>query len=190
MPLQYIWTHDSKDTFIKSPKSNEIKEKLEKFLNNDFPDSKDGINQCVTEFQTIILEASRTSLKVNRKKRRFRTNTANKKWFDKECRIKRHNLRKLANRKHNDPNNSEIRNAYHNALKDYKNTLEIKKNKFQNEKIEELENATKDPTLFWKLLKNSSDDICQNENAKTPSQNQWLTHFETLHSTSALRSSA
>ena len=122
LPLQYIWTHDSKDAFIKSLKSNEIKEKLEKFLNNDFPDSKDGINQCVTEFQTIILEASRTSLKVNRKKHSFRTNTANKKWFDK------------------------------------------------------------DPTLFWKLLKNSSDDICQNENAKTPSQNQWLTHFETLHS--------
>ena len=49
-------------------------------------------------------------------------------------------LRKLASRKHNDPNNSEIRNAYQNALKDSKNNLEVKKNKFQNEKIEELEN--------------------------------------------------
>ena len=31
------------------------------------------------------------------------------------------------------------------------------------------------------MLKNCSDDIYQNENVKTPSQNQWLTHFETLH---------
>jgi ribosomal protein L19E len=75
-------------------------------------------------------------------------NTANKKWFDKECRIKRHQLRKIANKKHIDPSNNEIRNLYHSTLKDYKHTLEMKKNKFHQDKLEELENATNDPILF------------------------------------------
>ena len=182
LPFQYIWTNDSKDLFVKQLKSNEIKIKLEQFLNNDYPENKEGINQCVNEFQNIILEASKRSMKIKRKKRRTRTNNLNKKWFDKECRIKRHNLRKLANKKHDDPNNNEIRNAYHIALKNYKNTLETKRNKFQQDRIEELENATNDPTLFWKLLKNTADNIDHSENTNTPSHDQWLNHFETLHS--------
>ena len=182
LPLQYIWSHNSKELFTKELKSKEIKTKLEQFLDNDFPDNKDGTNQCVNQFQNIILEASKKSLRINKKKHHVRTNTANKKWFDKECRIKRHNLRKLANKKHNDPNNIELRNYYHSALKEYKNTLETKRNKFQQDKTDELENSINNPTLFWKLLKNSTDDIQQNENTKSPSQSEWLTHFETLHS--------
>jgi hypothetical protein len=38
------------------------------------------------------------------------------KWFDKECRIKRHELRKLANQKHKDQRNIDLRNAYHSTL--------------------------------------------------------------------------
>ena len=48
------------------------------------------------------------SLKIKKKKRRHtHENIANKKWFDKECRIQRHNLRKVANKKHQNPNNIE-----------------------------------------------------------------------------------
>jgi hypothetical protein len=36
--------------------------------------------------------------------------------------------------------------------------------------------------LFWKILKNSTDEISPNERSKTPSQSQWLNHFKTLHS--------
>ena len=31
------------------------------------------------------------------------------KWFDKDCRIKQHDLRKLSNLKHRDPTNVELR---------------------------------------------------------------------------------
>ncbi len=55
----------------------------------------------------------------------------NKKWFDKQCRFKRHELRKLANQKHRDPTNQAIREAYDTALKTYKETLERKKINFK-----------------------------------------------------------
>ena len=54
-----------------------------------------------------------------------------------------HEVRKLANQKHKDPRNVDLRNAYHSALKTYKeNFKEIKKINFHQEKINELEKAT------------------------------------------------
>ena len=41
------------------------------------------------------------------------------KWFDKECRLKRQSVKKLANQKHRDPSNSEIRKKYHENLTIY-----------------------------------------------------------------------
>ena len=120
-----------------------------------------------------------------KKLRRKIDNILNKKWFDKECRIKRHELTILANQKHRDPTNSNIRKSYHHALKLYKDTLQIKKNQFHEEKIEELERAAeKDPKDFWKILRTSSDEIETNTNINKniPSNKDWLSHFQNVHS--------
>jgi hypothetical protein len=58
----------------------------------------------------------------------------------------------------------------------------MKKNKFHQDKLEELENVTNDPILFWKLLKNSTDDINHCDSSKTPTPSHWLNHFQKLHS--------
>ena len=131
------------------------------FLSTTFTNDINGVNECVIEFQNILTNASKKSLKIKKKKtRRKITNIANKKWFDKECRIKRHELRKLANQKHKDPTNLGLRNAYQTALKIYKDTLSIKKNEFHKNKIDELIKATEnDPKLFWKTLQNTSDNV-------------------------------
>ena len=185
LPFQYAWSDGSKDIFINQLKSNETQRKLDRFLENDYSNTKENMNQCVNDFQDIIFEACKKSIKIKKiKHRRLSNNVANKKWFDKECRIKRHHLRKLANQKHKDPNNVEIRHAYHTTLKEYKTTLETKKNKFHDDKLQELENATNDPSEFWKILKNSTDldDINLNDTTKTPQPGEWLAHFQNLHS--------
>ena len=41
--------------------------------------------------------------------------SSNRRWFDKECRLKRHTLRKLANLKHRDPLNITLREKYHSS---------------------------------------------------------------------------
>ena len=53
---------------------------------------------------------------------------SNKKWFDEECRLKRHEWQKLANKKHRDPLNTTIREQYDHTLAQYKKILNSKKN--------------------------------------------------------------
>ncbi|CAB4038330.1 Hypothetical predicted protein [Paramuricea clavata] len=134
--------------------------------------------------EEIILHAARKSLKI--KKTKFRNkinNVCNKKWFDKECRLTRHSVRKLANQKHCNPLNVEIRNEYHIALKIYKNTLNRKKEIFHKKKLEELETISEnEPNSFWKLLKNMSDELEDLSTCEPDvTANSWLTHFESLH---------
>ena len=59
---------------------------------------------------------------------------SNKKWFLKECRFKKHELRKISNQKHRDPLNANLREQYHDALKTYKKLLNKKKDDSCNSK--------------------------------------------------------
>ena len=130
----------------------------------------------MTEFQNILINAARNSLKIRKKKtRRKINNVANKKWYDKECRFKRHELRKLANQKHRDPTNLAIRKAYHTALKTYKETLERKRTKFPNDVLIELEKAAEDnPNSFWKTLRNASDEVNNTTPDNNPRRDGWF----------------
>ena len=165
-------------------RSTDIQQKIQNLLNNDYTIDDNGVNNCLNDLQTIIIDAGSKSLKIKKIKRRYKiNNSANKKWFDKECRIKRHTLRKAANRKHRDPSNIDIRNEYHDILKDYKNTLKLKKAEFHQQKLNEIEIATKkDPNEFWKLLKTCDDDINNETANNTISEEQWYSHFQNLHS--------
>jgi hypothetical protein len=51
-------------------------------------------------------------------------------------------VRKIANKKHKDPQNLNIRNTDHDeVLKDYKNILRLKKDEFYQQKLNELEST-------------------------------------------------
>ena len=70
---------------------------------------------------------------MKRKHVKLRTRIKNqnkKKWFDKECRPKRHELRKLSNKKHNNPMDEDLRKVYHSVLKEYNALLKFKKRSY------------------------------------------------------------
>ncbi|CAB4019870.1 Hypothetical predicted protein [Paramuricea clavata] len=118
LPYQFKWENNSPISFTEALKSVEIQQKLESLINYDTPLTKEGVNTFASRMEDIILHAGKSSLQI--KKTKFRnkiSNVCNKKWFDKECRLKRHSVRKLANQKHRDPLNNDIRNEYHFALK-------------------------------------------------------------------------
>ena len=72
-------------------------------------------------------------------------------------------MRKLANQKHRDPININLRNRYHHELKIYKNTLKLKKEEFHKQKIIELEKtAENDPNSFWKILDEMPNNATSN----------------------------
>ena len=90
--------------------------------------------------ENILITTAKCCLKIIAGKTRKRIKSlSNKKWFDKECPLKRHELRKLANKKHQDPLNTIIREQYHDTLAQYKKLLNSKKNDHYNAKISELE---------------------------------------------------
>ena len=98
LPLQLEWSENSKNKFRQALKSPEIQMKLDHFIQSTFACDQNGVNECVTEFQSIITDASKKYLKLRKSKIRKRTtNILNKKLFDKECHFKRHELCKLAN---------------------------------------------------------------------------------------------
>ena len=127
-------------------------------------------------------------LKIRAGKTRKRIKSlSNKKWFDKECRLKRHELRKLANKKHQDPLNTTIREQYHDTLAQYKKLLNSKKNDYYNAKISELEKTgdNSDAKTFWQCLK-SMDDIRKGEDVPSMSEENWLQYIHNLHSNESL----
>ena len=76
-----------------------------------------------------------------------------------------------------------LRDAYHNMLKTYKQTLKRKKDKFHEDKISEIIKATEtDLNTFWKVLKTTSDNL-ETKSKDTPKEDELLNHFQQLHST-------
>ena len=121
LPPQFIWDKDSSLKFSSSLNSPNIQSLITNFLKEDFIESEEGINKAVSQVTGIILKASKTSLKLKRIKRRIKLRkVSDKKWFDKDCKMKRSTLRKLSNQKHRDPLNISIRESYHITLREYK----------------------------------------------------------------------
>ena len=109
---------------------------------------------------------------------------SNKKWFDKDCRFKRHEVRKLSNQKHRDPLNENLREPkYHIALAVYKKLLSRKQTEYYNSKITELEKSAEnsDKKHFWQCLK-SMDDTQKDKDISLISEERWLNYFRSLHS--------
>jgi hypothetical protein len=84
--------------------------------------------------------------------------------------------------------NENLRIRYHNELKVYKSILKSKKEKFQSEKLVDLENAAQnDPNSFWKILKTIDDETPNSSGSNVISEEQWLSYFQTLHSRHELK---
>ena len=104
LPPQFIWDKDSSLKFSSSLNSPNIQSLITNFLKEDFIESEEGINKAVSQVTGIILKASKTSLKLKRIKRRIKLRkVSDKKWFDKDCKMKRSTLRKLSNQKAQGP---------------------------------------------------------------------------------------
>ena len=159
---------------------------IREFLNENEPAT--NVNNSLEKVEHILIASAKRCLKIKSVKRHKRVeSSSNKKWFDKECRFKKHELRKLADQKHRDPLNAIFREEHHAVLKQYKTLLNDKRNEYYNNKISELENTTlnSDQTHFWNCLKSMDDSVKQKATPEISEEN-WLRHFQSLHSNDLL----
>ena len=84
-------------------------------------------------------------IKIRKKHKKIKS-SSNKKWFDKECR-----LRKPSNQKHRDPLNANLRKIYTTVSTECKTMLCRKRTEYYNSKVTELEESTENPDKqrFW-----------------------------------------
>ena len=173
LPKQFIWERDSSLKFRTALQSRDIQRMLHDFLIDNRPDR--NVNTSLDAVENILITTAKRCLKIRVVKKRHIKSSSNKKWFDKECRLKRHELRKLANLKHRDPLNITHREGYHTVLKQYKSLLTRKKNKYYQTKISELENTVdnSDSRNFWNCLK-SMDDSVKETSIPPISEETWM----------------
>ena len=132
----------------------------------------------ITSHDAVETTTAKRCLKIKTTKKRRHKISFNKKWFDKECRLKRHELRKLANKKHRDPLNFTLREEYHTVLRQHKDLVNHKKNEFVNSRLLELENTVDDSDnkKFWNCLK-SMDDTIKETSIPPVTEENWMSHF-------------
>ena len=79
LPNQFIWDDQLKNIFRQTLKSAEVQIKIDAFINSDFNNDLNGITNCVTKFQDILLETSKKSLKIKKIQPRRKINNVAKK---------------------------------------------------------------------------------------------------------------
>ena len=141
LPKQFFWENDSSQKFHNALRSPNIQMLILEYLHDNSPTN--DINISLEKVENIFMATAKRSLKIKIIKKRKR--------FDAECRFKRHELRKSANQKHNDPSNNVLREEYHTVLKQYKKLLNDKRSEYYNAKISELEDSVvnSDKKQFW-----------------------------------------
>ena len=154
LPKQFLWENDSAQKFKDVLRSPRIQTLIRDYIAGDT--FNENTELSLEKVENILITTAKCCLKIRAGKTRKRIKSlSNKKWFDKECRLKRHELRKLANKKHQDPLNTTIREQYHDTLAQYKKLLNSKKNDYYNTKISDLEKTadSSDAKTFWQFLK-------------------------------------
>ena len=186
LPKQFLWENDSAQKFKDVLRSPRIQTLICDYIAGDT--FNENTELSLEKVENILITTAKCCLKIRAAKTRKRIKSlSNKKRFDKECRLKRHELRKLANKKHQDPLNTTIREQYHDTLAQYKKLLNSKKNDYYNAKISELEKTgdNSDAKTFWQCLK-STDDTRKGEDVPSISEENWLQYFHNLHSNEPL----
>ena len=101
MPKQFLWENDSAQKFKDALRSPRIQTLIRDYITGDAFNENNELS--LEKVENISITTAKCCLKIRAgKTRKHIKSFSNKKWLDKECRSKRHELRKPANKKHQD----------------------------------------------------------------------------------------
>lgn len=122
LPKQFLWENDSTQKFKDALRSLNIQALIREYMADD--SLNENAEKSLEKVESILITTAKCCLKIKTgKTRRSIKLSSNKKWFDKECRLKRHELRKLANKEHRNLLNPIIREQYHDTLRNTRSCL-------------------------------------------------------------------
>ena len=103
-----------------------------------------------------------------------------KKWFDNECEVLKHNVRRIGKQKHENPHNHFLKTKYHEKLKEYKNNCKSKRYHFWKKQLEDIEHSISDPKAFWEKWKKIGEIYVDRKSPDIKGE-KWYNHFSNLH---------
>ena len=102
LPKQFLVENNSAQKFKDALRSPRIQTLIRDYITSNTFNKNTELS--LEKVGNILITTAKCCLKIRAGRTRKRIKSlSNKKWFDKECRLKRHELRKLANKKHQDP---------------------------------------------------------------------------------------
>ena len=125
LPQQYVWDETSASKFTAAFRSNDILSLLFLFESTKFDLSSTDVENATNQFTNIMTEEAKRSLKYSSQKKSIRK-PITKKWFDYNCKTLRSSLKKLSNKKHHNPLDTEIRKEYHVQNNTFKKLIKHK----------------------------------------------------------------
>ena len=162
--------------------SNELQAKIAE-VTEKIKQSAD-VDEIGLNLNSISLSAANISLKkkiIKAKPINSEKHKARKKWFDTDCKRSKSNLSSIANKKHKNPQNEDLRIIYRTKLKEYKNLCESKRASFWNDKIVKLQNAISKQS-FWSTWEDF-DECIRHEVIALKDGNTWEQYYKKLFST-------
>ena len=141
--MQFLWKNDSATKFKDILRSPALQMLIRDYSEDAIPN--EDVNTSFEKVENMLISAAKRCLKMRIRKNRTKMKPlSNKKWFDKEYRFKKHELRKISNQNHRDSLSAYLREQYHDTLTEYKKLLKKKKSDHYNSKSTELEENTED----------------------------------------------
>ncbi|CAG2216007.1 unnamed protein product [Mytilus edulis] len=185
-PPKYIWNDESVLQFQTALTSNDMQEKISKFMSDD----SDSQNMTL-KLNDIICEAADKSLKQilpktpNSVKSNTKTIKKQPKWFDFSLIKMRKQLddkEKLFKKYNNDP---IVRGNFFSFLKLYRKTRKNKYKQFRKDLVVQLDNMRdNNPSQYWALLQSLSNESSTKGDTSNISNSDWLHYFKKLNSNS------
>ena len=176
--IHYKWDANNAQNFIKTltASTEEIKEISQRIEAGLVHSTGEKIQQLFINAAKISLKNKiRISRKIGRKGKKT------KKWFDNDCKQTQHQVRKLGKQKHSSPEDSLLREKYHEKLKEYKRTCKSKKYFYTQDSLNQINSALDDPSSFWKMWKQFDDSDTERTKLEIPGE-KLFSHYSQLHS--------
>ena len=143
--------------------------------------TREGVNKLADDLVHTLAQAAKMSTKhrEGKKKRRCKPN---KKRFDRDCNIKRKEVKSLLNAIYRQSYNRDLQVKYFAPCKVYNRTVKQKKKAYKQKLISNLNDALdKDPQTVWKMLRELKDsENAEGENKCQAVATRWINHLEHL----------
>ena len=160
-----LWKHEKSQSFhdnFNLDSLREIDSKLS-FLTKRGSLQQEEIDEIVMQIGQNFERCAEASFgRVKRPSVKHENDTANKPWFNVNCKRARNDYHK-ARRKYNANKSEQNKQILRQTSKFYKNTMNLSVKQFKNVRIQKLKNLkTTNPREYWKILNSSNPkSTCQ-----------------------------